>query len=74
MQTAQLAPHVSCSLAQIVVNNYAWQAYDTHSFKVNDTQSGCLHNLNHMYIRARAIRRLRVVDPKVLCAIDIYFS
>ena len=22
MQTAQLAPHVSCSLAQIIVNNY----------------------------------------------------
>ena len=47
-QTAQLAPHASCSLAQIIVNNYA--------------QSGFLHNLNHMYIQARAIRRV-VIGP-----------
>ena len=53
-QTAQLAPHASCSLAQI--------AYDTHSFNVNDAQSGFLHNLNHMYIQARAIRRV-VIGP-----------
>ena len=35
-----------------------WQAYDTHSFNVNDAQPGFLHNLNHMYIQARAIRRV----------------
>ena len=34
-----------------------WQAYDTHSFNVNDAQSGFIHNLNHMYnIRARIYR------------------
>ena len=62
-QTAQCAPHVSCSLAQIILySEQLWKAYDTHSFNVNDAQSGFLHNLNHLYIRAREIRRV-VIGP-----------
>ena len=35
-----------------------WQACDTHFFNVNDAQTGFLHNLNHMYIQGRTIRRV----------------